>query len=758
MNIRSLENHFDDLMMFIEDQNLNKPSVICLTETWLPDDSTLSLFEIPEYHRLISHAGSNRNSGAGIYVHESLRYQVAEFHESLPAVAVKFTNASKHCFIVACVYNSPSCDKLTFIQKMSTWSSVLANSKHPCYIVGDMNINLLETNTTSNNYIESMLLSGFTQHIAKPTRVTPVSKTLLDLLFHNNILQNTYDVINLSISDHYATKVIIPYCRTKEQKVVTQVKLISFLTDEDSRVLYLRSLNERLLHAPIASDVNDNFSLLTQEINETTVSFTVEKQFVQKENNIPWYSRKIKNQILLRDKYLKQYLANPTSANKLRYTASRNYTICLIKSDFYNRKFESNMKQPRRFYSELNKLSGRNVTKDEVRIIEPEHNVVVREDNLADFFIQRFASQGERVSRTISSISVEKFQSERTLNGMYLYPTSLDEIHHSIVDLKIGKASGIDELSPEVLKISALAIDPYLQKLINQTFSQGEFPDCLKIAKVIPLFKSGSKTDVNNYRSISLLPVLSKVLEKIIYNRLIKFPDRNDILYEKQFGFRSKHSTVDALMEITENIRSGTDEEVTSIMLDLRKAFDTINHYRLLEKLSQCGVREIVNKWFQSYLRNRKQAVFVNNKWSNFEPINCGVPQGSILGPLLFIIYINDFPKCCPNVTTYLFAEDANLIYSKNKSLASCLDKELMNVPSWMSLNKLALNIPKTQMLQFNHTSSVQFMGVNLVNDESAKYLGILIDPKLSFQSHIKHVVKKLEAIVRHSSTETLRT
>ena len=345
--------------------------------------------------------------------------------------------------------------------------------------------------------------------------------------------------------------------------MVTQVKLISFLTDEDSKVLRLRSLHEILLLTPIAWDVNDNFSLLTHLINETTVSFTVEMQFVQKENNIPSYTKKIKNQILLRDKYLQQYLANPTSANKLSFTASRNYTNRLRKSEkyyFYNRKFESKMKQPRRFYRELSKLSGRNVTNDEVRIIEPEHNVVVREDNVADFFNQRFASQGERVPRSISAMSVEEFQSKRTLNSMYLYATSLDELQRSIADLKSGKATGIDELSAEVLKISALAIVPYLQKLINQTFSQGQFPDCLKIAKVIPLFKSGGKTEVDNYRSILLLPVLSKVVEKIMYNRLIKFFARNDILYEKQFGFRSKHSTVDALIEITENIRSGTDE------------------------------------------------------------------------------------------------------------------------------------------------------------------------------------------------------
>ena len=252
--------------------------------------------------------------------------------------------------------------------------------------------------------------------------------------------------------------------------MITQVKLISFLTDEDSGVLYLRPLHERLLHTPFASGVNDNFSPLTQAINETTASFTVEKQFVQRENNIPWYSQKIKNKILLRDKYLKQYLANPTSVNKLRYTASRKFTSRLIKSEkykFYNRKFESKMKQPRRFYREINKLSGRNETKVEVRIIEPEHNVVVGEDNLADFFNQKFASQSERISRSISAMSVEEFQSERILNSLYLYPTSLDEIHRSSDDLKIGKASGIDELSAEVLIISALAIVPYLQKFMN---------------------------------------------------------------------------------------------------------------------------------------------------------------------------------------------------------------------------------------------------------------------------------------------------
>ena len=396
------------------------------------------------------------------------------------------------------------------------------------------------------------------------------------------------------------------------------------------------------------------------------------------------------------------------------------------------------MKQRRRFYRELNKLSGRNVTKVEVRIIEPEQNVVVREDNLAAFFIQIFAPQGERVSRSISAMSVEFFQSERTLKSLYFYPTSLDEIHLSIADLEIDKASGIEKLSAEVSKNSALAINPYLQKLINQTFSQSEFPDCLIVAEVAPLLISGIKTDVDNYRSISLLPVLSKVLEKIMYNRLIKFVDKNDILYKKQFGFRSKHSTVDALKEITANVRSGTDEEFTIFMLRLRKAFDTINHYSISEKLSQCGVRGIVNKWFQSYLRNRKQPVLVNDKWSIFEPINCGVPQGSILGPLLFNLYTNDFPKCCPSVSTYLFADDENLIYSTKKSLTSCLDKELMIVPSSMSFNKLALNIPKTQLLQFNHPSNVQFMGVNLANDESARYLGIHIDAKLSFHSHIK--------------------
>ena len=141
------------------------------------------------------------------------------------------------------------------------------------------------------------------------------------------------------------------------------------------------------------------------------------------------------------------------------------------------------MKQPRWFYRELKNFSGRKVTKDEVRTIEPEHNEVVREKNLADFFNQRFASQGERVSRSISAISIQELQSERTFKSMYLYPTSSDEIHRSIADIEIGKASGIDDFSAEVLNISALAIVLYLQMLMYQTLSQGKFPDSLKLAK-----------------------------------------------------------------------------------------------------------------------------------------------------------------------------------------------------------------------------------------------------------------------------------
>ena len=258
----------------------------------------------------------------------------------------------------------------------------------------------------------------------------------------------------------------------------------------------------------------------------------------------------------------------------------------------------------------------------------------------------------------------------------------------------MSNAQGYDRISTSLLKQIIHVIADPLAHIFNQSLQQGVFPDLFKIAKVNPIFKKGDSHEISNYRPISLLPSISKVLEKIVYNRLFDFLNTHNILNSNQYGFRKNHSTDQALIQIYDKITNAmaNKQHVIGIFLDLSKAFDTLDHNILLYKLEFYGIRGQALSWFKDYLIKRKQYVTFNGLNSDLLPVECGVPQGSILGPLLFLLYVNDLSNTSSLLSFVLFADDTNIFCSHTKleSLVNILNNELSKVSNWFKCNKLS--------------------------------------------------------------------
>ena len=288
------------------------------------------------------------------------------------------------------------------------------------------------------------------------------------------------------------------------------------------------------------------------------------------------------------------------------------------------------------------------------------------------------------------------------------------------------------------------------------SIKQGVFPEKMKMAKVIPIFKKGSKLNVENYRPISLLPVFSKILERLVHNRLSDFLDECNVFYDRQFGFRSNHSTADATSYLASELYQALDdgEKAICVFMDLSKAFDTLNISILMQKLEHYGVRGLENNWFSSYLSGRTQFVEIEGHRSlNICEIKHGVPQGSILGPLLFNLYINDFWNCLTFGNAVMFADDTNIIFkSKNAYYLELMaNDDILAASEWLNENKLSLNVNKTNFMYFDlsHNKRIPKLSIasNEINEvETQKFLGVIFDNKLNWKPHINSVISKLNS------------
>jgi len=406
----------------------------------------------------------------------------------------------------------------------------------------------------------------------------------------------------------------------------------------------------------------------------------------------------------------------------------------------------------------LNHLLGRDQSpKPPSHFIDAEGSKITEPVEIASKFNDFFTNIGPSLASKIPPPDNTDFIKKTPASlehSIFLSPTTEQEVIDITSAIKSSNSCGFDGISSNLLKKIIGSIVTPLVHLFNISISTGTVPSHLKVAKVIPIFKSGDKYSFNNYRPISVLPAISKILEKLVYKRIYDFINKHNILTPDQFGFRPKHSTYMAINKLYNQISTSLDNKLCTagIFLDLSKAFDTLDHQILVNKLNYYGIRGVANSWIESYLNDRKQFVKFNEHCSPTSVIKCGVPQGSILGPLLFLLYINDLPSYSPNLHFIMFADDTNIIYSNKDPnlLESTLNNELKIISDWFKLNKLSLNIKKTNIMIFrNKHSCISSPNIIITIDDkeiehvkATKFLGILIDDDLSWKSHTSHVTK----------------
>ena len=700
VNIASLNKHFDDLHELLSRLKFDF-DVIGISEHKIGKDGhPLNNISLPGYDEFIFEPTGTTHGGTGFYIKNGLDYVIRhDLKLNTPsffeAMFVEIILPDRKNLIVGCIYRHPS----ESIREFSTdylepILSKINKEKKECALMGDFNVDLITSsgNNAASEFFNTLSSYFYTPFILQPTRLR--SKTLIDNIFLNSLEYTaTSGNILRELSDHLVQFLILEGFSKERSLPDTNIfkRDMSKFCDREFEDVVINGLNWEEICMLRFNDSNVAFSSFNNTINFHLDEMSPYKKVTLKEYRLmlkPWITTDILNKCKERDKLLKEILKED-DANKLaelreKYHKMRNEITNdkrTSKKDFYTTQFEKNKNKSSKVWQDIRKLVNvKSVKTSSIKLLKDDIIVSDQTQN-ANTFNNHFSKLGEKVQ---SKIPIERgsyrdYLYKKNKNKEYyinnaghvffLSPTDPKEVSDMINNLEDKKSPGPNGIPVILLKKFKDFFSFWLAKLINLCFETGVFPDLLKFAKITPLHKKESKLDFHNYRPISLLSIYSKIFEKLIYFRVYAYLVKYNLISSKQFGFRSNHSCNHAIISLTEHVKKLLDNGhvVCGVFVDLEKAFDTVHHDILCDKLNAYGLRGKVNNLFKSYLSNRKQFVSLNGFESSKEDITCGVPQGSTLGPLLFLLYINDFRLCLTDASSGHFADDTFIIYNSKK-------------------------------------------------------------------------------------------
>lgn len=778
INIRSIHKNFDALYTFLQSFDY-APDLICLTETRLKHQP-LSNISIPGYS-FVHINSSTAAGGVAIYISNNVDFEFRKKQFQLKnseSIWINLLNNKKIYTTIGVVYRHPSNTDLNeFLDDFSCCMHEISSNKENFYLIGDFNINIEKTQRTeaANDYIDSIIANGALPIITLPTRVTSTSSTIIDHVITNETKREIFPfVIRNDLSDHYPVACGI---EKLSRRVPKNTYKITYYRDKSNfdKDKFCDDLNCNLLNfyenSPSLKIENFNniFNQFTELVLSTINIHAPLKPLSRKHVRLkskPWLSKGILVSIRKRRQMFKSHFLLGDNNEQTFFRKYSNLLTKLISSAkkvHYTTSLEINKNDPKKVWDIIRSVLPTKNNSTNASNTQDCSNFVTNPNELASktkLFNEFFCSIGKNLADKLPSSTnppFENYLTNRISESIFLSPPSAAEIVNALHLLNVNKAVGPDNIPAYYLRVAASVIAPFLQYFIEFSFITGIFPANCSIARVFPLHKKGDISDPNNYRPISILSCFAKILERLIYDRFLAFLKKHNVIHKSQYGFQkgvcTGHAILDIVTNTFDNIKNNNYTGL--IFLDLRKAFDTVSHDILLAKLNHYGIRGPALLLMQSFL-NRRQYVCINNQTSENMPITYGVAQGSTLGPLLFLLYINDLANSVDHLPR-LFADDTCLVVPGNNTnhLELIMNRELENVYKWCNANKLSLNPKKSYYLIISpklRSNSPQISlllnSIPISYSESIKYLGVIIDPHLNFKSHISSIQKKISRSV----------